>query len=238
MAQIGIETPPEISRSDDGRIYALLGATPTDDILATLDTLFAALLAMTDALHAGSLASLILMADAGALVAVCSPDCGTQIVLTAEAGTKVGQLSVLSRRAGSAAGTLDLGNECSLAAATLAALPPVEQMPEALAITGIQDLMAFSGDGRDVVVAAPPADAPLIAAAAEVVHEAAMTLAGSMDMGSVDRVLIESATSGLVIGPYISDAELLFAVRAEATAKMGAANITLGNLRDAMRGEA
>jgi predicted regulator of Ras-like GTPase activity (Roadblock/LC7/MglB family) len=238
MTQISIETPVEISRSADGRIYALCGATATDELLKVLDTLFGALLATADVLDAGTPESFILMADAGALVAVSSPDCGSQVLIAAEARTKVGQLSMLSRRARAAAATLDLGNECSLAATTLAALPPVERTSEPLAITGIQQLMTFSGAGRDIIVAAPPADAAFIAASAEAVHEAAMSLAEAMEMGPVDRILIECATSGLVIGPYISDTELLLAIRAEATAKMGGANIALGNLRDAMRGEA
>jgi len=238
MTQISIETPVEISRSADGRIYALCGATATDELLKVLDTLFGALLATADVLDAGTPESFILMADAGALVAVSSPDCGSQVLIAAEARTKVGQLSMLSRRARAAAATLDLGNECSLAATTLAALSPVERTSEPLAITGIQQLMTFSGAGRDVIVAAPPADAPLIAATAEAVYEAAMSLGEALGMGPVDRIFIECATSGLVIGPYISDSELLFAIRAEATAKMGGANIALGNLRDAMRGEA
>jgi len=225
--------------SGTGCIYALIGLAPLPadtSLLDSLDSLFAALMAGTQAIHAGSPKSLVLMTDAGTLVSAASRDCASQILIRGGADAKLGQLSLLAHRARDAAADLDLGNECRAQSIEQAALPPDEsQSRQATEKTG-QQVLAFTGSTYSILTTAPAADAAIIAAAAECAYDTASVVGEAMELGAIDRILVEGDGAGLVVGPC--DAATLLVIPAEATAKMGAANIALTKLREALRGEA
>ncbi len=223
-----------------GRIYALIGlpaAAPADAApLDSLDDLFAALIAATDAIHAAEPESLVLMAGGGTLIAAASRDCASQVIIRGAAGQKLGQLSLLARRVRDAAADLRLGNECRPPAIDPCVLPIDQEQSRLLTGRAGQHIAAFTGRLGTVLTTASPADAPPVAAATERIHQAAGALAAAMHLGDVSRLLIDGGTGGLVIG--CCNATTLLAVPAETTAKMGAANIAVTKLCDALRGEA
>lgn len=229
----------ETAVSGTGRIYALIGLAPLPadtSLLDSLDALFAALMAATQAIHAGSAKSLVLMADAGTLVGAASRDRASQILIRGGADAKLGQLSLLARHARAAAADLDLGDGRRDQPIEQSALLPDEpQSRQATEKTG-QQVLAFTGSTYSILTTAAAADAAIIAAAAECAYDAAGVVAEAMHLGAVDRLLVEGDGAGLVVGRC--DAAALLVIAAETTAKMGAANIALTKLRAALRGEA
>jgi len=229
----------ETAVAASGRSYAVVGPTPLPtypELLTKLDELSSALMAATKAVHSGSFRTLVLMTDEGTLVGAASRDGASQILIRGGAEAKLGQLSLLARRAREAAANLDLGNECRSAAMEPTALPADEAQSRQASERAGQPVAAFTGKAVGVLTTASGADAAVLAGAAECVYQAAAAVAEAMGLGTVERLLVEGEGAGLVVGRC--DAARLLVIAAEATAKMGAANVALARLGEALRGEA
>ncbi len=235
----------EIEVSATNRAYAIagMGSTIGDTpvcmaVLRNLDTFIGASEAVMCAVHSGAPCSVILMGSAGSLVAAGTSDCGSQLVICGGAEKKLGQLSMLARKSKAAASTLGWANEFDVSSAGPATLAAYDEASVQVKRRTGYDALVFNGNGRNVITLAPAADAAEIAAAAEQAYEAATRVAEAMKLGAVQRVLVEGQATGLVLGPFSADSDVLIATYAESTSKMGAANVALGKFDASLRGEA
>lgn len=230
----------ETAVSSSGRVYALVGLSSefaAESLTQALDELLASVQSAAAAMRATPAGTALIMSEQATLVTATSADCGSQVVIQSSPDSKLGQLTLLGRRAAQVASDVHLGNQC----------PPLETQlrelthdlawcaPEAGQLS--HPLEAFAGASGTVLTTAIGADAPAIAGTAEQLYQAAATVAEALQIGAVDRVLVEGTGAGLVLGALDVPASGLLVLPADTTGKMGAANVAMGKIRDALRGE-
>ncbi len=242
IAEIAGQEPVETGASSSGRAYALIGmpglvqqygAEVPDDF----DALLGAMAAGTGAVGAGTPESLIVVGEKGTLVAGVSADCSAVLAVRAEAGVKMGRLRVAAQRVRSVAATLRGAEACPIALPELAGLPTDPEIERQTAQQLGLRAGAFRGRERMLLLMDHLLDAGMVAASAQAAFETGLTAAVYAGIGAIERILIEGADGGLVVGSCGTGGEVLVAVGAETAAKMGAANVTVTKMRDAVRGE-
>lgn len=242
VADIAQQEPIETGASSSGRAYALVGMPDLvqrygAEILDDLDLLVGAMAAATSAVCAGDPQSLVIVGDKGTLLAGVSADGSALLVVRAEAGIKMGRLRVAATRVKSVAGGMRGGGPCPIQAPALTALKQDSEVERQTAEQLGLQAGAFGGRDRMVLLMDGLASAGVVAAAGEAVFEAALTAAVYAGTGVIERLLVEGVDGGLVVGSCGSAGEVLVAVSAETAAKMGAANVSVTRMRDAVRGE-
>jgi len=206
------------------------------EVLDDLDSLLGAMAAATTAVGAGAPQSLVMVGERGTLVAGVSEDHSALLALRAEAGIKMGRLRVTVQHVRSAASRIRGAGPCPIAPPDLPALQPDAEVERQTAEQLGLRAGAFGGRERMVLLTDGLA-AGVVAACAEGVFEAALPAAVYAGTGVIERILVEGADGGLVVGSCGTSGEVLVAVSAETAAKMGAANVTVTRMRDAVRGE-
>ena len=230
----------ETAVSSSGRVYALVGLSSefaAESLTQALDELLASVQSAAAAMRATPAGTALIMSEQATLVTATAADCGSQVVIQSSPDSKLGQLTLLGRRAAQVASDVHLGNQC----------PPLETQlrelthdlawcaPEAGQLS--HPLEAFAGASGTVLTTAIGADAPAIAGTAEQLYQAAATVAEALQIGAVDRVLVEGTGAGLILGALDVPASGLLVLPADTTGKMGAANVAMGKIRDVLRGE-
>ncbi len=242
VSDIAQQEPVETGASSCGRACALIGMPGLverygAEVLDDLELLLGAMAAATSAVGAGDPQSLVIVGDKGTLVAGVSADGSGLLVLRAEAGIKMGRLRVAAQRVKSVASQMRGAGVCPISTPDLVALQPDTEVERQTAEQLGLRAGAFGGRERMVLLMDGLACAGLVAAAGEAVFERALTAAVYAGTGVIERILVEGADGGLVVGSCGPAGEVLVAVSAEAAAKMGAANVTVTKMRDAVRGE-
>jgi predicted regulator of Ras-like GTPase activity (Roadblock/LC7/MglB family) len=242
VADIAQQEPVETGASSSGRACALIGMPGLvkrygAEVLDDLERLLGSMAAATSAVGAGEPQSLVIVGDRGTLVAGVSTDGSALLVLRAEAGIKMGRLRVAAQRVKSVARQMRGAGVCPIAVPDLPALQPDADVERQTAEQLGLRAGAFGGRDRMVLLMDGLACAGLVASAGESVFENALTAAVYAGTGVIERILVEGADGGLVVGSCGPAGEVLVAVSAETAAKMGAANVTVTKMRDAVRGE-